>query len=100
MTIEEIVRMCAREGIGAIAVIGGIYMLVYLVKNILLSQTKELSSLAQSFSGFMSFVRKEHEAQLKNQEAQLRNHEEIFKQNREITEILKSINNRTEKCNR
>ncbi len=85
--------MCAREGIGVVAVIGGIYMLVYLVKNILLTMNKNLGDLTVTFTGFMSHVRKEHEAQMKHSEA-------LLEQNKEVTDILKSINNRTEKCNK
>jgi len=87
MTIEEVIRVCAREGMGAIAIVAGICMLWFIIKHVVVNLTKDLSSLTTTFSGFMSYVRKEHEAQLDNQN-------ELLKQNKEVTEILRSINNR------
>lgn len=87
MTLSEIIRLCAREGMGAVAIGAGIWMLYYLVKHLINSLTSGLNALVQDSKVFYSKVRAEHEAG-KNER------EELMKQHRELTEILKSINNR------
>ena len=63
------------------------FLLVYFVK----SYVAGLSSTVNNLSAFMVSVKKEHESQEKH-------HEILIEQSKEITDILKSINNRTAYC--
>lgn len=87
MTITEMIRLCAREGMGAVAIGAGIWMLYYLVKHLINNVTSGLNALVQDSKVFYGKVRTEHEVGKANQE-------ELMKQHRELTDILRSINNR------
>jgi len=91
--IRQIAEAFAKEGMGAVAIAAGIWLLWYLVKHTVTRMGKILDGLSDKLQTFASFVRQEHERQIKNQE-------EIFEQHKEITDILKSINNRTERLNK
>jgi Mg2+ and Co2+ transporter CorA len=85
----ELIRIGLKEGMGAVAIGAGIWMLYYLIKHLINSVTDGLNTLVENSKVFYSKVRDEHNSTIKNQE-------ELMKQHRELTEILRSINNRVQ----
>ena len=88
MTFEQIIAIAAKEGVGTLAVVGGIWLLFYLVKHTVVRLGGILDRLANRVDVLATRIEKDHGSQDKRSE-------ELLIQHREITDILKSINNRT-----
>lgn len=87
MTIDQIVSLCAKEGMGAVAIGAGIWLLWFMIKYTVIRLGEVIDRLALHVTEFSRTVNKDHEAHTERQQ-------EILKQHREITDILRSINNR------
>lgn len=93
MTLDQILRIALKEGVGAVAIIVGIVMLWRLMQFTVIRLTAVIDKLVSKIERFTVNVKNEHELMDKKQE-------ETLTQHKEITSILQSINNRTEKCNK
>jgi len=87
MNPQEIIRLCAKEGMGAVAIGAGIWLLWFMIKYTVMRLGGEIDKLVVHLTEFTTAVRKEHKDTADAQS-------EIILQHKEITEILKGINNR------
>lgn len=90
--MDRLVELAAKEGIGAIAIAAGIWMLWYLIKYTVVRLGDSLDKLTANMAIFTDRVRSEHDMCQVSQKQLQDQHLEMMTQLREITLTLGRIN--------
>lgn len=87
MIPEQIIKLILEQGMGAVAIGAGIWLLWYMIKHTVIRLGSVIDKIVIHLDEFRKDVSREHDDSTENQK-------EILAQHREITEILRGINNR------